>query len=142
MKSFLKRIARRIPFVHALGRKYSRRVFPGSQPYWERRYARGGDSGAGSYGRLAIFKAEFVNSFVRDHGIRSVIEFGCGDGNQLSLAEYPSYFGLDVSRSAVEACASSNCPSPLASLHASAIPWSTILIVGLALLVLAVLVLA
>ena len=45
-------------------------------------------------------------------------------------------------RSAVEACASSNCPSPLASLHASAIPWSTILIVGLALLVLAVLLLA
>jgi len=45
-------------------------------------------------------------------------------------------------RSAVEACASSNCPSPLASLHASAIPWSTILIVGLALLVLAILLLA
>lgn len=45
-------------------------------------------------------------------------------------------------RSAVEACASSNCPSPLASLHASAIPWSTILIIGLALLVLAVLLLA
>jgi len=45
-------------------------------------------------------------------------------------------------RSAVEACAASNCPSPLASLHASAIPWSTILIVGLALLVLAVLLLA
>jgi thiol-disulfide isomerase/thioredoxin len=45
-------------------------------------------------------------------------------------------------RSAVEACASSKCPSPLASLHASSIPWSTILIVGLALLVLAVLVLA
>jgi len=45
-------------------------------------------------------------------------------------------------RSAVEACASSNCPSPLASLHASAVPWSTILIIGLALLVLAVLLLA
>jgi len=45
-------------------------------------------------------------------------------------------------RSAVEACASSNCPSPLASLPGSAIPWSTILIVGLALLVLAVLLLA
>jgi thiol-disulfide isomerase/thioredoxin len=45
-------------------------------------------------------------------------------------------------RSAVEACASSNCPSPLASLHTSAIPWSTLLIIGLALLVLAVLVLA
>jgi thiol-disulfide isomerase/thioredoxin len=45
-------------------------------------------------------------------------------------------------RSAVEACASSNCPSPLASLPASTIPWATILIVGLALLVLAALLLA
>jgi thiol-disulfide isomerase/thioredoxin len=45
-------------------------------------------------------------------------------------------------RSAVEACAASKCSSPLASLHTSAIPWSTMLIVGLALFVLAVLVLA
>jgi thiol-disulfide isomerase/thioredoxin len=45
-------------------------------------------------------------------------------------------------RSAVEACATSDCPSPLASVHASAIPWPTILIIGLALLVLAVLLLA
>ena len=45
-------------------------------------------------------------------------------------------------RSAVEACASSNCPSPLASLHASAIPWATLLLVGLAVLLLAVLLLA
>jgi hypothetical protein len=45
-------------------------------------------------------------------------------------------------RSAVEACATSDCPSPLASVHAPAIPWPTILIIGLALLVLAVLLLA
>jgi thiol-disulfide isomerase/thioredoxin len=45
-------------------------------------------------------------------------------------------------RSAVEACASSDCPSPLASLHASAIPWATLLLVGLAVLLLAVLLLA
>ena len=33
-----------------------------------------------------------------------MIEFGCGDGHQLSLAEYPGYIGLDVSRSAIGLC--------------------------------------
>ena len=32
------------------------------------------------------------------------MEFGCGDGNQLSLADYPSYVGLDVSKTAVRLC--------------------------------------
>ena len=42
--------------------------------------------------------------FVRMREVGSVIELGCGDGNQLSVADYPSYIGLDVSRSAVELC--------------------------------------
>ena len=32
------------------------------------------------------------------------MEFGCGDGNQLSLADYPRYVGLDVSRTAIGLC--------------------------------------
>ena len=47
--------------------------------------------------RLAAFKAEVPNDFVRARGIDSVIEFGCGDGAQLALAEYPAYVGIDVS---------------------------------------------
>lgn len=78
--------------------------FPGSQPYWESGYAAGGTSGTGSYGKLAEFKAEVLNSFVREHEIRSVIEFGCGDGNQLSLATYCSYVGFDVSPTAIQRC--------------------------------------
>ena len=78
--------------------------YPGARNYWERRYAGGGDSGAGSVGRLAVYKAETVNRFVREHDIQSVAEFGCGDGRQLRLAEYPFYIGLDVSKSAVERC--------------------------------------
>lgn len=35
-----------------------------------------------------------------------MIEFGCGDGNQLSLLQVPGYTGVDVSRSAVEKCRS------------------------------------
>ncbi len=78
--------------------------FGGTQDYWERRYATGRNSGAGSYGRLAEFKAEFINRFVQEHTIRSVVEFGCGDGNQLSLAEYPSYLGFDISAAAIDWC--------------------------------------
>jgi hypothetical protein len=71
--------------------------FPGSAQYWEQRYARGGDSGAGSRGVLAESKAIVLNGLVAEHRIESVIEFGCGDGEQLVLAEYPRYLGLDVS---------------------------------------------
>lgn len=78
--------------------------FPGSRKYWEDRYATGGNSGAGSYNKLAVFKAEVINQFVSDHDVQSVIEFGCGDGNQLRLAEYPSYTGFDVSETAIDIC--------------------------------------
>ena len=63
-------------------------------------------SGAGSYGRLADFKAEIVNAFVREHHIASVIEFGCGDGNQLALADYPTYLGFDVADESIKLCRS------------------------------------
>jgi SAM-dependent methyltransferase len=78
--------------------------FPGSRAYWEQRYAAGGNSGAGSYGRLAEFKARYLNRFVSENGVHTIIEFGCGDGHQLSLANYLSYFGVDVSRQALELC--------------------------------------
>jgi SAM-dependent methyltransferase len=81
-----------------------RRTFAGSPYYWERRYAEGGTSGAGSYGRPAEFKAEWLNGFVQDRQVRSVIEFGCGDGHQLALARYPSYLGLDIAPSAIDMC--------------------------------------
>lgn len=82
-----------------------RQAFPGSQEYWEQRYAAGGTSGRGSYGELAAYKADFLNGFVREHNVRSVIEFGCGDGAQLSLAQYPRYIGLDVAKRAIKLCA-------------------------------------
>ena len=72
--------------------------------YWEARYAAGGNSGKGSGGVFAEFKAEIVNTFVREHDIASVIDFGCGDGAQLALAEYAKYIGLDTSKTAVEMC--------------------------------------
>lgn len=80
--------------------------FGGSASYWETRYARGGTSGAGSYGHLARFKADVIDGLIRELGITSVIEIGCGDGNQLALIGYPKYVGLDVSRTAIRRCES------------------------------------
>lgn len=87
-----------------------------SSEYWENRYKSFsasnngtlscgdiniGASGAGSYNNLALFKAEILNQFVKEEGVQNVLEFGCGDGNQLSLARYPHYIGLDVNQSAI-----------------------------------------
>src|SRR5262249_52379361 len=38
--------------------------FPGSRQYWENRYGADGNSGVGSYGKFAAFKAEVINAFV------------------------------------------------------------------------------
>ena len=65
--------------------------------YWEERYRSGRNSGAGSYGRLAEFKADFLNNFYERNSIASHIDFGVGDGNQLRLLKPPSYIGVDVS---------------------------------------------
>lgn len=100
-KAGVRRI-RRLGYAFRLHR--TKRGFGGSADYWDSRYRLGGDSGAGSYGRIAVHKAAFVNGFVAERGVRSVIEFGCGDGNQLTLARYPRYLGIDVSREAVRTC--------------------------------------
>jgi SAM-dependent methyltransferase len=113
MKNKLRHLVKQIPFLGGvLHRLYRQRfsstpspaAFPGSQAYWERRYAAGGDSGSGSYGKLAEFKAGVLNQFAARAGIQTVIEFGCGDGNQLALASYPEYLGVDVSETAITLC--------------------------------------
>ncbi len=78
--------------------------FSGTQSYWQNRYAKGGTSGSGSYGRLAQFKADILNKFAVEKNIQSVLELGCGDGHQLSLLEFPVYIGLDISPKAVSLC--------------------------------------
>lgn len=87
-------------------------AFENSPQYWDERYQQNGTSGSGSYGRLAAFKAEFLNAFVAKNAVQTVIEFGCGDGNQLSSATYPDYVGVDVSRTAVEKCAARFAGTP------------------------------
>jgi len=104
----LKRAISRMPLIgHRAAKLYIQivgRRFSGSAEYWNNRYANGSNSGPGSYGKLARFKAGIINEFVESEGISSVIEFGCGDGNQLKLARYPRYLGFDVSPAVVERC--------------------------------------
>lgn len=101
VKAMLVGLARKVPAVR---RRLNERGFKDSGSYWDRRYQTGGNSGEGSYGRLAVFKAEFLNALVEREGVSTVLEFGVGDGAQLELAEYPSYRGLDVSPTAIAQC--------------------------------------
>ena len=73
-----------------------------SSNYWEDRYASGGNSGAGSYNHLAEFKADILNGFFTRYKISRVVEYGCGDGNQLALLQIKSYIGYDVSPTVIE----------------------------------------
>jgi len=86
--------------------KYNNRYknFVGSKKYWEKRYTAGGNSGLGSYGKLAEFKAKIINKFIKENGIIKVMEFGCGDGNQLSLFKIDNYIGLDIAKTAIGIC--------------------------------------
>lgn len=103
----LKRVVGGVPVLGPLARhvwkRYVRKTpeFATSGQYWDDRYKLGGNSGAGSYNRLAEFKADILNKFVKDHAVNSVVEFGSGDGAQLKIADYPNYIGYDVSHTAV-----------------------------------------
>src|SRR5678815_1312722 len=99
----IKSLVKRTPVIRNIAREimkvvagYRQKDF-GSAEYWEERYREGGNSGSGSYNRLARYKADVLNKFVEDNNISSVIEFGSGDGAQLKLASYPRYIGVDVS---------------------------------------------
>jgi SAM-dependent methyltransferase len=111
--SDLKRFLKCVPVVGSTAARIShlpifKRVrslaFPGSAAFWESTYRQGETSGPGSYGRLAEFKAEVLNDFVRKRGVQRVIEFGCGDGAQLQLSTYAEYVGVDAAQSSIDRC--------------------------------------
>jgi hypothetical protein len=113
----LKSLIKGLPLIGATARKLAhlpvvmrarRLTFTGSTAFWEATYRKGVARQAcpGSRGRLAEFKAEILNEFVRRQNIRMVIEFGCGDGSQLQLGQYPEYVGVDVAASAIAVCKS------------------------------------
>jgi cyclopropane fatty-acyl-phospholipid synthase-like methyltransferase len=72
--------------------------------YWKQRYQSGGNSGAGSYGRLARFKVAFINGFTRANNVMDLLDFGCGDGSVMQQLTVPRYVGVDVSETALAHC--------------------------------------
>lgn len=73
--------------------------------YWEKRYAKGGNSGAGSYGQEALYKAGYINEIIKKYKIQTIQEYGSGDGHNMSLYKgYLRYCGYDVSPTAIELC--------------------------------------
>lgn len=73
-----------------------------TKTYWEDRYKKGRTSGSGSYGRLANFKSETLNQLFNKYNIETVLELGCGDGNQLKQFHLSQYIGYDISNLVVE----------------------------------------
>jgi hypothetical protein len=104
MKMNVEKLIRPLPGARRASLLRQRLTYAGSAHFWENAYTKGGTSGSGSYGALAESKSRFLNELVRERAVSGVIEFGCGDGNQLSMAKYPSYIGLDVSRTAIGLC--------------------------------------
>jgi 2-polyprenyl-3-methyl-5-hydroxy-6-metoxy-1,4-benzoquinol methylase len=71
--------------------------------FWEERYRSGGSSGPGSYGESAEYKASVINNYINKLEIKSISDFGCGDGNQISLLiGYDIYHGFDISSFVVD----------------------------------------
>src|SRR5215471_18771366 len=64
-------------------------------------------SGNGSSGQVADEYCGFVNGLIRDHGVRSVADLGCGDfriGRRIVAAAGVAYVGVDVVPEVVEYC--------------------------------------
>lgn len=93
----LKKLIKQIPVLRNLAIIIYKHTLFNATNYWDSRYLEGGDSGRGSYGRLAEFKANILNKIIDSYKITSICEFGCGDGENLKLYQIEDYTGYDVS---------------------------------------------
>lgn len=75
-----------------------------TREWWQDYYEAGNISGRDSRGDQAVAKAAYVNDVIAKHKVRSVVDWGCGDGVQQSLIEVEHYLGVDVSSAAVAQC--------------------------------------
>lgn len=77
-----------------------------SKKYWNDRYVKGHTSGSGSYNNLAQFKGDVINNFIEKNEIKSIVDYGVGDGNQLKLINTDKliYTGIDVSEFIISKC--------------------------------------
>lgn len=76
-----------------------------SKQYWETRYKQNGTSGLGSYNTAAAIKANYINSVITKYEIKTINDFGHGDGNQIGLLTgFENYTGYDVSKTIRNKC--------------------------------------
>ena len=77
-----------------------------SKRFWNDTYKAGNTSGPGSYNEFAKFKADVINDFLGRNQIKSIVDYGVGDGNQLKLinTENLIYTGIDVSEFIISKC--------------------------------------
>lgn len=61
--------------------------------YWK---TRANFSGNGSRGDLLRFKINFLNEFIKDNNISSILDFGCGDLHLARELNVDEYVGLDI----------------------------------------------
>ena len=71
---------------------------------WQNRYQNGGNSGSGSYNELYIFKRDIINDIINKNNIQSIIDFGCGDGNQIKEINTQNYIGIDIADISIKIC--------------------------------------
>lgn len=74
--------------------------------YWEKRYGNGGTSGWGSHNpQSVLFKSSYINELIKNYSIKTIVELGCGDGNQLEkFVGYDKYYGYDISTNILDNC--------------------------------------
>lgn len=72
--------------------------------YWITRYNTGGDSGFGSHDEYSIkFKGDYINSMIERFNVKTLFDYGCGDGNQLKMISgYTHYTGYDIAPNIIE----------------------------------------
>jgi len=75
-----------------------------SDKYRDERYKEWGNSWEWSYWENAIYKANFINEFVKSHSIQSAVEIWCWDWANLWLYRIQWYTWYDVSKKAIEMC--------------------------------------
>ena len=93
MLIFFKKLIRELFF------KYTK-SFTNSTDYWKKRYFFGGNSGKGSYGDEAIFKAEKLNKLIIQFNFDGVIELMW----RCYYYQAEHYFGFDISSDAIQIC--------------------------------------
>lgn len=74
------------------------------EKWWNSWYGSGHSSGPGSEGKLLEYKVNYLNKLFKEHNIKTVLDFGCGDGVVASKLNCQFYLGVDISDQAIKLC--------------------------------------